>query len=200
MRPRFAILISGRGSNIGALLAARASIPADFALVLSDQAKAAGLTLAREAGLSVAVVEREKGQSKAAHEAAMVEALKEAGITHIALAGFMRLLSEQFLAQFEAVVNIHPSLLPDFKGLDTHARALSAGAKVHGCSVHEVDAGMDTGPLIAQASLSVRAGESAEDLATRVLRLEHALYPVALTNFLTGRARNQVLAETTQGG
>ncbi|MEM6467782.1 MAG: phosphoribosylglycinamide formyltransferase [Pseudomonadota bacterium] len=188
MRPRIAILISGRGSNMGALLAARASIPADFALVLSDQATATGLATAREEGLSVSVVEREKGQSKAAHEAAMIEALKEAGVTHIALAGFMRLLSDEFLAQFEAVVNIHPSLLPAFKGLETHTRALSARAKVHGCTVHQVDADMDTGPIIAQAGLSVRAGESAEDLGARVLRLEHALYPVALTNFLTGQA------------
>ena len=183
MKPQVAILISGRGSNMGALLAARASIAADFVLVLSDQARAAGLLTAREAGLSVAVVEREKGQSKADHEAAMVAALKEAGVTHIALAGFMRLLSADFLAQFQAVVNIHPSLLPAFKGLDTHARALDAGVRVHGCSVHQVDAGMDTGPILAQAGLEVSAGESAEELAARVLHLEHALYPVALANF-----------------
>ena len=185
---------------MAALLAARASIPADFALVLSDQAEAPGLQTAREQGLPVCVVERAPGQSKSAHEAAMLSALHEADIRHIALAGFMRLLSADFLAQFLSVVNIHPSLLPAFPGLETHARALGAGVSRHGCTVHEVDAGMDTGPIIAQAALDVRTNETAEQLAARVLVLEHALYPVALTNYLLGKSRNQVLAEGSSKG
>ncbi len=180
---------------MGALLAAWSQIPADLALVLSDQSSASGLTTARARGISVAVVERLATQTKAAHETAMIETLRDAGVSHLALAGFMRLLSQDFLDHFEATVNIHPSLLPAFPGLDTHARALAAGASVHGCTVHLVDAGMDTGPILAQAGLDVRPGETPEALGARVLRLEHALYPVALANFLMGKARNQVLAD-----
>lgn len=187
MRPRFAILISGRGSNMSALLAAREQIPAEFALVVSDQGDAPGLLKAREQGIPVAVAEKEKGQTKAMHEAALSHMLAEAGITHIALAGYMRLLSPSFLDRFDAVVNIHPSLLPAFPGLHTHARALAAGAKVHGCTVHLVDAGMDTGQIIAQAGLDVRLDETPDTLAARVLRLEHTLYPLALTTYLNGK-------------
>ncbi len=180
---------------MGALVAAWAQIPADLALVLADQAAAEGLATARAAGVPVAVVERHATQTKVAHEAAMIETLQDAQVSHLALAGFMRLLSQDFLDHFEATLNMHPSLLPAFPGLDTHARALAAGAKVHGCSVHLVDAGMDTGTILAQAGLDVRAGETAQALGARVLRLEHALYPVALANFLTGKNRNQVLAD-----
>ena len=183
-----------------ALLAARDQIPADFILVVSDRGEAPGLHSARALGLPVAVVARARGQSKAIHEAALRDVLLEAGVNHLALAGYMRLLSGDFLANFEAVVNIHPSLLPAFPGLHTHARALAAGVPVHGCSLHQVDAGLDSGPLIAQASLTVRRGETVEALAERVLQLEHALYPVALANFLSGRMQNQVLAERDIGG
>ena len=199
-RPRLAILISGRGSNMVALVAARAQIPADFALVLSDQPQAAGLMNARDLGLPTAMVAHEAGQSRAAHEAAMVQTLKAEGVTHVALAGFMRRLSAAFLGQFQAVINMHPSLLPAFKGLNTHERVLAAGARVHGCTVHLVDAGLDSGPILAQAGLAVRARESASDLAVRVLRLEHALYPVALANFFAGRSQNEGLADPPQSG
>ena len=177
------------------LLTHRDQIPAEFALVLSDQAEAPGLATARELGVSAAVVEKEKGQSKADHETAMLELLKAAQVTHIALAGFMRVLSADFISEFEAVLNIHPSLLPALPGLDTHRRALEASARVHGCTVHQVDAGIDTGPILAQAGLDVREGEGEERLAARVLKLEHALYPMALCNFLEGQKQNQALAD-----
>lgn len=188
---RLAVLISGRGSNLGALIDQLDKLPAPIALVLSDQPEAGGLALARTAGIEVAVCPRAKGQSKQSHETDIAQALQEASITHILLAGFMRLLSAEFIGKWQAVLNIHPSLLPAFPGLDTHARALAAGARVHGCTVHQVDAGMDTGPIVAQAVLAVRADEDADALAARVLRLEHALYAAAIGNFLAGPAQNQ---------
>ena len=196
MTARLAILISGRGSNMAALLAARAQIPAEFAVVLSDQPEAQGLSLARDAGLPVSRVVRERGQTRAEHEMAMIQSLKAYEVTHLALAGFMRILSAKFLSQFSAVFNIHPSLLPAFPGLNTHARALAAGALSHGCTVHLVDAGIDTGPILAQAELKIRQGETPAHLAARVLRLEHALYPKTLRDFFTRAELNSGLGRS----
>ena len=191
---KLAVLLSGRGSNFEALLSHRANLP-EIALVLSDQPEAPGLQIARQASLPAVICAREQRQSKQEHEASMIEAL--AGIDAVILAGFMRILSADFIAQFQAVLNIHPSLLPAFPGLDTHARAIKAQARVHGCTVHLVDAGIDTGPIVAQSSLAVRADEAPEALAARVLRLEHGLYGPTLVNFFKGRAK-QALAEPPQ--
>lgn len=191
---KLAVLLSGRGSNFEALLRHRADLP-DIALVLSDQPEAPGLQIARQAGLPAVVCARETGQSKRQHEASMAEAL--AGVDALILAGFMRILSADFIARFEAVLNIHPSLLPAFPGLDTHARALQAKARVHGCTVHQVDAGVDTGPILAQSGLAVRVGETPEALAARVLKLEHGLFGPTLVNFFKSRAK-QALAEAPQ--
>lgn len=182
-RKRVAALISGRGSNMGALIAAAqaADYPAEIALVLANRPDAAGLATAAAAGIATVVVDHKAHGSKPAFEAAMQAELVAHRIDLVCLAGFMRLLSADFVARWEGrMLNIHPSLLPAFKGLDTHARALAAGARMHGCSVHFVTAGMDEGPILAQAALTVAPGETAEALAARVLRLEHALYPLAL--------------------
>ena len=195
---KLAVLLSGRGSNFEALLSHRlshrANLP-DIALVLSDQPEAPGLQIARQAGLPAVICAREKGQSKREHEASMIEAL--ASVDALILAGFMRILSADFIAQFQTVLNIHPSLLPAFPGLDTHARAIAAGARVHGCTVHRVDAGVDTGPILAQSGLEVRADETPETLAARVLKLEHGLFGPTLVNFFNARAK-QALAEPPQ--
>jgi phosphoribosylglycinamide formyltransferase-1 len=174
-----AILISGRGSNMAALIeAARASeYPARVAVVISDRAGAAGLALAREAGIEAFAIEAKAG--KAAFEAALDEALRARGIELICLAGFMRILSADFVGRWRAL-NIHPSLLPDFKGLHTHERALAAGKSEHGCTVHWVTAELDAGEIVAQARVPVLPGDDPERLAARVLEAEHALYPAAV--------------------
>ena len=193
---KLAVCLSGRGSNLGALLKFRDQLP-DIACVLSDQAEAQGLQVARQASLPVIVCPRFRGQCKGDHEASMLEALK--GVDVVILAGFMRLLSIDFIAEFRAVVNIHPSLLPAFPGLHTHARALDAGVRVHGCTVHLVDAGVDTGLILAQAGLEVREGESTEALAARVLRLEHGLFGPTLINFFNSRSNGLLANESLAG-
>ena len=192
-RRRAAILISGRGSNMTALLAAAEdpAYPAEIALVLSNRADAAGLARAAAAGIPTAVVEsRGFGRDRAAFEAAMQAELDRHGVEIIALAGFMRVLTEGFVAHWAGrMLNIHPSLLPAFPGLDTHARALAAGARLHGCTVHLVTPGVDEGPILAQAAVPVLPGESEADLAARVLEQEHRLYPAALAWLAAGRVR-----------
>lgn len=192
-RRRTAILISGRGSNMAALLAAAAdpAYPATIALVLSNRADAAGLARAAEAGIPVAVVEsRPFGRDRAGFEAAMEAVLAEHGVELIALAGFMRVLTEGFTARWEGrLLNIHPSLLPAFPGLDTHARALAAGVRLHGCTVHLVTPGVDEGPILAQAAVPVLPGDGEAELAARVLAEEHRLYPAALAWLAAGRVR-----------
>jgi formyltetrahydrofolate-dependent phosphoribosylglycinamide formyltransferase len=175
-----AILISGRGSNMAALIeAARADFPARIRVVISDRAQAAGLALARAAGIEALAIEAKGG--RAAFEAALEAALRERGVELICLAGFMRILSADFLARSPApALNIHPSLLPAYKGLDTHARALADGAREHGCTVHWVTAELDSGEVVAQARVPVLPGDDAESLAVRVLAQEHALYPAAV--------------------
>lgn len=193
LRKRVAVLISGRGSNLGALIAAarHPDYPAELALVLSNKAEAAGLERAREAGIPTAVVEsRPFGKDRAGFEAAMQARLDEAGIGLIALAGFMRVLTEGFVSAWAGrMLNIHPSLLPAFPGLDTHARALAAGVRLHGCTVHFVTPGVDEGPVIAQAAVPVRPEDDEAALAARVLAQEHRLYPAALAWAASGAAR-----------
>jgi formyltetrahydrofolate-dependent phosphoribosylglycinamide formyltransferase len=192
-RRRVAVLISGRGSNLGALLEAarHPAYPARIALVLSNRADAAGLERARTAGIPTAVVEsRPFGRDRAGFEAAMQAVLDESGTELIVLAGFMRVLTEGFVAHWSGrMLNIHPSLLPAFPGLDTHARALAEGVRLHGCTVHFVTPGVDEGPIIAQAAVPVRPEDDEPALAARVLAQEHRLYPAALAWVASGAAR-----------
>ncbi len=187
-----AILISGRGSNMVALAEACAdpAFPARVALVLSNEPDAPGLTWAADRGLPTAVVHHRLFDSREAFEAALDERLREAGARLVCLAGFMRLLTAGFVAAWnDRVLNIHPALLPAFKGLHTHDRALAAGVRVHGCTVHMVWPEMDSGPIIAQAAVPVLADDSVETLAARVLAEEHRLYPLALRLLAEGRVR-----------
>ncbi|NUB06926.1 phosphoribosylglycinamide formyltransferase [Azospirillum sp. Vi22] len=187
------VLISGRGSNLQALIDACAApgFPADIALVLSNKADAYGLERATAAGVPVAVVShRDFPGDKRAFEEAMDARLREAGVELVCLAGFMRLLSPWFVERWhDRMINIHPSLLPSFKGLDTHQRALDAGVRFHGCTVHYVRTEMDEGPIIAQAAVPVLPGDDADRLSARVLEAEHRLYPQALRLIAEGRAR-----------
>lgn len=190
-RRRAAILISGRGSNMVALLQAAAGdpdYPVEFALVLSNKPEAGGLTLAREAGIpTVAVDQRQYRGDRVGHEHAIAAALDAAGIEIVCLAGYMRLLSPWFVERYAGrMLNIHPSLLPAFPGLDTHARALAAGVKLHGCTVHLVTATMDEGPILAQAAVPVLPDDTEDGLAERVLAQEHRIYPMALALFAAG--------------
>lgn len=189
-RRRVAVLISGRGSNMAALLAAAAdpAYPAEIALVLSSRADAAGLAHATARGVPTAVVEsRAFRGDRPGFEAAMEAELARHGTEIIALAGFMRVLTEGFVARWEGrMINIHPSLLPAFPGLDTHARALAAGVRLHGCTVHLVTAGVDEGPILAQAAVPVLPNDTEASLAARVLAQEHRLYPAALAWLAAG--------------
>lgn len=189
-RRRAAILLSGRGSNAAALLAAAADprFPVEIALALSNNADAGGLAKAEAAGVATAVVNhRPYGRDREAFERAMDARLRAAAVDLICLAGFMRLLTPWFVARWrDRMLNIHPSLLPAFRGLETHARALAAGVAFHGCTVHLVRDEMDDGPILGQAALRVRSGESAEALAARVLAMEHRLYPACLAAFAAG--------------
>jgi len=178
-----AILISGRGTNMASLLtaASQPDYPAEIVVVVSNNPAAGGLQRARELGVETEVIDHKQFGSKAQFEDALHAKLEETGIEIVCLAGFMRLLSETFVDRWrDRLINIHPSLLPAFTGLNTHARALEAGVKVHGCTVHFVRAAMDDGPIIAQAAVPVLPGDTPEALAERVLAAEHKLYPQAL--------------------
>jgi len=188
-RKRVAVLISGRGSNMAALIeAAKApDYPAEIVLVLSNRADATGLVTARAAGVPAHAV---GSKSKAGMETEIDRDLTDAGVDIVALAGFMRILSAEFVRRWRGrLINIHPSLLPAFPGLDTHARALAAGVVRHGCSVHFVTEGVDEGPVIAQREIPVLRGDTPETLAARVLIEEHKLYPRALAMVASGTAR-----------
>ncbi|WP_376096834.1 phosphoribosylglycinamide formyltransferase [Roseomonas sp. CCTCC AB2023176] len=189
---RTAVLISGRGSNLGALIAAAAApdYPAEMALVLSNRGEAAGLERAREAGIPTAVVDsRRFGRDRAAFEAEVGAALSAHRVRLLVLAGFMRVLTQPFVREWQGrMINIHPSLLPAFPGLDTHARALAAGVRLHGCTVHFVSPGVDEGPAIAQAAVPVLPGDDAATLAARVLEQEHRLLPACLAWLARGEA------------
>jgi phosphoribosylglycinamide formyltransferase-1 len=190
-KTRVAILISGRGSNMAALIeAAKAKdFPAEIVLVLSNRPDAGGLASARAAGIETAVVDHTKyGKDRAAFERALQAAIEKQRVDLVCLAGFMRLLTPWFVRQWpRRMINIHPALLPAFKGLDTHKRALAAGAKVHGASVHFVVPEMDSGPIIMQGAVAVRADDTEQTLAARVLNVEHKIYPQALRLVTEGR-------------
>jgi phosphoribosylglycinamide formyltransferase-1 len=194
-RKRVAILISGRGSNMAALIeAAKAKdYPAEIVLVLSNRPDAAGLLVARAAGIATAVVDHTAfGKDRAGFERAMQAVLDEHRIELVCLAGFMRLLTPWFVGQWPArMINIHPALLPAFKGLDTHQRALDAGVKIHGATVHFVVPEMDSGPIVAQGAVAVRQDDTEETLAARVLGVEHRIYPLALKLVAEGRVRSR---------
>lgn len=178
------LLISGRGSNLQAIL--DAGIP--VAAVISNRADAAGLALAARRGVPTGVVEHRAYATREAFDAALAAAIDRHQPRLVALAGFMRVLTPGFVARYAGrLVNIHPSLLPEFPGLDTHARALAAGAKRHGCTVHFVTAQLDHGPIIAQAAVPVLPGDTEQTLAARVLEQEHRLYPQAIRWFLDGK-------------
>jgi phosphoribosylglycinamide formyltransferase 1 len=190
-KKRVAILISGRGSNMVALIeAAKAQdYPAEIVLVLSNRPDAAGLDRAREAGIATAIVDdRPFGEDRAAFDHALDAQLQAYQIDIACLAGFMRLLTPPFVREWSGrMLNIHPALLPQFKGLHTHRRALEAGVKEHGATVHFVVPEMDSGPIVAQDSVPVFEGDTEESLARRVLEIEHRLYPHALRLVAEGR-------------
>lgn len=192
MKRRVAILISGRGSNMASLIeAARAEeYPARIVLVLSNRPAADGLTRAEAAGIPTHVVDHAAFADRPAFEAALDAALAEAGTELVCLAGFMRVLTDAFVSRWRGrMINIHPSLLPAYKGLDTHARALAAGERRHGCTVHFVVPELDSGPIVAQATVPVLAGDTEAILAARVLAEEHRLYPEALARVAAGDVR-----------
>jgi len=192
-KKRVAVLISGRGSNMTALIAAAnaTDYPAQIVLVLSNRGDAAGLARAREAGIATAVIDhRPFGSDRAGFERALDDELRKHKIEIVCLAGFMRLLTPWFIARWRGrILNIHPALLPDFKGLHTHRRALDAGVKRHGATVHYVVEETDAGPIISQQSVPVLDGDTETTLAARVLEIEHRIYPEALRLVAEGRAK-----------
>lgn len=189
---RVGVLISGRGSNLRSLLDAAAApgFPAEIVTVLSNRPGAGGLDHARAAGVPSAVVDHKAFAGREDFEAALTAALERAGVDLVCLAGFMRVVTLGFVRRWQGrMINIHPSLLPLFPGLDTHARALAAGVKLHGCSVHYVSEEVDGGPIVGQAAVPVLPGDDAESLAARVLAAEHRLYPACLSLIAEGRVR-----------
>jgi phosphoribosylglycinamide formyltransferase-1 len=192
-RKRVGVLISGRGSNMAALIAAAKApdYPAEIALVLSNRPDAGGLLTARAEGVATAVIDHTQfAKNRGAFERAMQAELGTHRIDLVCLAGFMRLLTPDFVAHWQnRILNIHPALLPAFKGLDTHARALAAGVKVHGATVHFVVPEMDAGPIVAQGAVPVLDADTPETLAARVIKIEHRLYPWALRLVAEGRVR-----------
>ena len=191
-RRRTAVLISGRGSNLKALLAhcAAPAASAEIALVVSNRPAAAGLAHARAAGIPAEVIDQRRHGSPESFEAELDALLKKHCIEIVCLAGFMRILSTGLVERWrDRVLNIHPSLLPALRGLDTHRRALAAGLRFHGCTVHFLRAEVDAGPIIVQGVVPVRADDTADSLAARVLTLEHRCYPQALELVAAGRVR-----------
>jgi phosphoribosylglycinamide formyltransferase 1 len=185
---KLAILLSGRGSNFLALQAAveRGEIPAEIVLVASNVAGAGGLAKARELGLPAVAIPHQGEPSRRAHEEKVIAALREAGAEWICLAGYMRLLSPALVGSFrQRILNIHPSLLPAFPGLDAQEQALAHGVKVAGCTVHLVDEGLDSGPIVVQRAVPVLDGDTPATLSARILEAEHQAYPEALRRLLT---------------
>lgn len=189
---KVAVLISGRGSNLRSLLEAAAApaYPAKIVSVIANRPGAGGLEHAAAFGVPHQTIDHQSFGDRQAFETALTAALSDTGAELICLAGFMRVLSAGFVRQWQdRIVNIHPSLLPLFPGLDTHAQALAAGVKLHGCSVHFVNETVDGGAIIGQAAVPVLAGDNAESLAARVLQAEHRLYPQCLRLLAEGRVR-----------
>lgn len=189
---KIAVLISGRGSNLQALIDAAQSpgFPAEIALVISNVAGVEGLARAARAGIATKVVDHKTFAGRGPFEDALHDALTHAGVELVCLAGFMRLLTEGFVNRwYDKLINIHPSLLPAFKGLDTHERAIAAGVRFGGCTVHFVRPAMDDGPILVQAAVPVHQGDTAEALSARVLVQEHRIYPLAVKLIAEGRVR-----------
>ncbi len=191
-RLKIGVLISGRGSNLQALIDACAGsdYPAEIVLVIANRADANGIERARQAGLPAAVIPHRDFADRQGFDVALDAALRQAGAELVCNAGFMRILTPWFVERWrDRQINIHPSLLPAFPGLHTHERALAAGVRFSGCTVHFVRTEMDTGPIIAQAAVPVLPDDDAETLAARVLAAEHRLFPLALRLVAEGRAR-----------
>lgn len=191
-RLRVVVLVSGRGSNMAALIdaAAEPGYPAEIVAVISNRPDAGGLAIAARAGIATDVVDHKAYGSRAEFDAALDAAIRTFQPDIVCLAGFMRILTDGFIAGWAGrLLNIHPALLPSFKGLDTHARALAAGVKLHGCTVHVVTPEMDSGPIIAQAAVPVLDGDDEDALSARVLAAEHGLYVRALKLWAEGRVR-----------
>ncbi len=190
-KKRIAVLISGRGSNMAALIAAAAvpAFPAEIACVISNRADANGLKMAEKYGIPTEIVAHRDFPDRAQHDAAIDAALAERQIDLVCLAGYMRRLTDAFVEKWEGrIINIHPALLPSFKGLDTHKGALAAGVRIYGCTVHFVTPEVDLGPIIAQAAVPVLADDDEQALAARVLKAEHQIYPLALALVASGSA------------
>jgi phosphoribosylglycinamide formyltransferase-1 len=188
MTPPIAILLSGRGSNFLALQAAieRGEVPARIVLVASNVVEAPGLARARELGLPAVAIPHKGEPDRRAHEEKVIAALRESGAEWVCLAGYMRLLSAGLVGAFRRrILNIHPSLLPAFPGLDAQAQAIAHGVKVSGCTVHLVDEGLDSGPIVVQRTVPVLDGDTAATLSTRILEQEHQAYAEALRRLLT---------------
>ncbi|MBV9571747.1 MAG: phosphoribosylglycinamide formyltransferase [Alphaproteobacteria bacterium] len=191
-RVRTAVLISGRGTNLAALIeAARApDYPAEIALVISNRHESAGLAVARAAGIPAQIILHQDYDSREAFDRAIDVAVRVSSISLVCAAGFMRIHSEWFVRQWEGrLINIHPSLLPAFPGIKVHERVLQAGERISGCTVHFVTPELDSGPIIAQATVAVLPGDTRETLAERVLAEEHKLYPQALAMVASGRVK-----------
>ena len=189
---KLAVLISGRGSNLQALIeaASTTAFPAEIVCVISNNAGAGGLERAAAAGLSTAVVPHRDYPDRESFESSLSEEIRSSGAELVALAGFMRLLTATFVEEWSnQLINIHPSLLPAFKGLHTHERALEAGVRYTGCTVHYVRPEMDEGPIIVQAAVPVLPGDDAKTLAARVLEQEHVIYPLAVRLIAENRVR-----------
>lgn len=182
------ILISGRGSNLQAILDAR--LPIRVAAVISNRPEAAGLEIARRHGIAARALDHREFASREAFDAALAAAVDECRPDLVVLAGFMRIFSDAFVNRYrDRMLNIHPSLLPAFPGIHTHRRALEAGAKIHGCTVHFVTPQLDHGPIVIQAAVPVLPGDDEQTLAARVLAQEHRIYPQAIRWFAEGRLR-----------
>jgi len=180
---RIVILISGRGSNMQAVLDAK--LNAMVCAVISNEASARGLQIARDAGVDTRVISHHAYANRASFDRSLADTIEEYRPDLIVLAGFMRILTEEFIRRFSGrIMNIHPSLLPAFPGLDTHRRAIDEGVKLHGCTVHFVTTALDHGPIVIQSAVPVRPDDDEDRLAARVLELEHAVYPRAIQWFL----------------
>ncbi len=191
-RLKLGVLISGRGSNLQALIDATAdpAFPAEIAVVISNIADVQGLQRAADAGIETCVIDHKAHDGRAAFEATLTETLEAHGVRLVCLAGFMRLLTKGFVDHWrDRIINIHPSLLPAFKGLNTHERVLDYGVKFTGCTVHFVRAEMDEGPIVVQGVVPVLSDDTPDSLAGRVLQVEHRIYPLAVRLVAEGRAR-----------
>ena len=191
-KKKVGVLISGNGSNLQALLDATADpeFPAEISLVISNRPKARGLERAKKAGVPQYVIDHKDFESREAFDEALSDTLKRAEVDYVCLAGFMRLLSSEFVSDWRGkMMNIHPSLLPAFRGLNVHERTIDAGVKLAGCTVHFVSTDLDAGPIIGQVAVPVLPSDTPESLSTRILEQEHRLYPRCLQLVAEGKAR-----------